>query len=502
MALLIIQLTFTFFLSLCSINLVKKIAYSKNYTNNQLEARWNKSAIALYGGVGFIPVFLVASFYILWLQFDGDYSPIFLIEKNNENAILFGILSGTLLMFVVGIIDDVISLGARIKLLFQTIGASIFLVFADVIFIHNHPLLNILVTYLWFVGIINAFNLLDNMDGLATGVVIVSLIGSIYFIVNSSLGFNSLSCLIILLLIASLGAFLSFNFPPATIFMGDSGSLSLGFLVAAFAAPSPLNDYFLPLNTNSYPIFIGTLVSFSIAVVPIFDTAFVTITRLWESRKISQGGKDHTSHRLMYSGLNDRKVVTFFYFFALTGFSIAILISKYPTFWLPLFVFLLLFMSMLGVYVGRIKIPKKTPQTFLNFPFNKQFAELLMDIGLITLCLYIAFILRFGVSPSEIQVSNLNSILPIIIGSTLISFVFFGVYNKKLVHLNFEDLILFLKVSIGAVILSIAMVTMFLQFPGGNSRSVYLIFGALLFPTTFFARFSFKILDKIITGKN
>ena len=141
MLITILQLTATFFLSLCCVYLVKKIAYSKNYTNNQQEGRWSKSTIALYGGVGFIPIFLLAAFFTLWLQLDGDYSPIFLIEKNNENTILFGILSGALLMFVVGIIDDAINLGARNKLFFQSIGASIYLVFTDVIFIHNHPLL-------------------------------------------------------------------------------------------------------------------------------------------------------------------------------------------------------------------------------------------------------------------------------------------------------------------------------------------------------------------------
>ena len=488
----------TFILSLFCIFTVKKIAYKNNLTNSQQTDRWNDSNIALHGGIGFIPVFLVSSIILLWFQLDGDFRPILLIDSNSEHSILFGILAGALLMFVVGIIDDAINLNSMNKLFFQSISASIFLVFTDVIFIHNHPILNIFITYFWFIGIINAFNFLDNMDGLASGVVIVSLLAAIYFITNSSLGFDSLSCSIIFILISCVGAFWCFNFPPATIFMGDSGSLSLGFLVAAFVAPSPLNDYFLPINNNSYPLYIGTLISFSIAIVPIFDTGFVTITRLWEARKISQGGKDHTSHRLMNFGLNERKVIAFFYIYAFIGVVIAILISKYPIFWLPLFIFLLLIISLLGVYIGRIKTTRNATQISNNFPLNNQIIEAVMDIGLVTVCFYTSYIIRFGGSIADDLIQIINSSLPIIIGSSLISFQFFGIYKKKGVQISLVDYKSFLQASIGSVILSVAFVTLFLQFPDGNSRGVFLIFGLLLFPIMFISRFSLNILDRFL----
>ena len=327
---------------------------------------------------------------------------------------------------------------------------------------------------------------------------IITLIGAAYFTINTSFGLESLSLQIILILIVSIIAFLCFNFPPATIFMGDSGSLSLGFLIASFVAPSTLNDYFLPINTNTYPLYIGALISISIAIVPVFDTAFVTITRLLDSRKISQGGRDHTSHRLAGLGLHERKVITFFYFLSLTGLIISILITKYPTLWLPLVTFLLLIISMLGVYIGRIQVNFKSKNIRNFYPVNGEFALILLDIGLITLCFNAAFYLRFGITISGSSYDFLNSILPIIIGSGIVSFLFFGVYKRKWINLKYQDIWVFSKASFGAVILSLAMVTLFLKFPDGNSRSVYLIFFFLLMPTTFVSRFTFSFLDKIL----
>ena len=309
----LILIAIVFFASLLGVNFVRKFAYNNNFTKSQQKDRWHKGVVALYGGVGFIPIFLLASLVYMWFQLPGDYRLILSLDRNHEILVLFGVLSGTLLMFFVGIVDDAKSLGTKNKLFFQAVATSIFLIFSDVVFIDGHPLVNTFVTYFWFIGIINAVNLLDNMDGLASGVVIISLLAAIYFILESSIGMQSFSWKIIFLLIASTIAFWFYNFPPASIFMGDSGSLSLGFLLASFCSPNPLNSYFLPVNTNSYSVFIGLAISVAIVSVPIFDTAFVTITRKLGARKITQGGKDHTSHRLLVLGAIESKVLLFFY---------------------------------------------------------------------------------------------------------------------------------------------------------------------------------------------
>ena len=352
----ILLFAITFFLSFLGVYLVSKFAYINDFTVSQRDDRWHKGVIALYGGVGFIPVFILSSFFYIWFQLSGDYGFIFSLDKNHEVTGLIGILLGTSLMFVVGIIDDVRSLDFRNKLFFQVIAASIFLTFNDVLFINGYPLINTFVAYFWFIGIINAANLLDNMDGLSSGVVIISLLGAIFFILESSTSVQSFSWVIILLLIVSIVAFWFYNFPPATIFMGDCGSLPLGFLLASFCSPNSFNSYFLTANAVSYPVFFGLVISVAIVSVPIFDTTFVTFTRKLAARKITQGNKDHTSHRLLLIGVIESKVLLLFYFLSFIGVIIAILITKYPTYWALLIISLFLNMLILGVYLGRIKV--------------------------------------------------------------------------------------------------------------------------------------------------
>ena len=147
----ILLLIITFFLSLLSIYLVKKFAYVNNFTTSQQKDRWHKGVVALYGGFGFIPVFILASFFYIWLHLSGDYKLILSLDKNNEIVVLLGILLGTSLMFVVGIIDDINNLRVRNKIFFQAVAASIFLTFSDVVFIDGYPLLNTFITYFKYI---------------------------------------------------------------------------------------------------------------------------------------------------------------------------------------------------------------------------------------------------------------------------------------------------------------------------------------------------------------
>jgi len=490
----ILLITITFFLSLLSIYFVKKFAHIHNLTISQKKDRWHKGVVALYGGVGFIPVFILASFIYIWFQLSGDYSLISSLNKNDEIMVLLGILSGASIMFVVGIIDDINNLGVRNKLFFQVVAISIFLTFSDVVFIDGYPLLNTFITYFWFIGIINAINLLDNMDGLASGIVIVSLLAAIFLILESSTDLQLFSWKIIVFLIASIIAFWLYNFPPASIFMGDCGSLSLGFLLASFCSPNPLNNYLLPVDANNYSVFISLVIPIAIVSVPIFDTTFVTITRKLEARKITLGGKDHISHRLLFLGASERKVLLFFYMLSIIGLCIGILISKYPIYWIPLFIFLLLSMAILGIYLGRIKVTESDSEKVKFYYVRNRLIEILLDIGLISVCYYIACIIRFG---ADLYTPYLIS-LPIVVASSIASFGFFGVYNNKWSSISTSDCFSFMKGALGALILSVALITLFFRFPDGNSRAVFMIYSLLIFVVSFLARFSFNFIENIL----
>ena len=211
-------------------------------------------------------------------------------------------------MFLLGLYDDARKLKPPTKLIFQLLAATILIFIGDLrIDFFPWPIANIILTYLWLVGITNAINLLDNMDGLAGGIAIISsgILGYFFW-----MGGQQHFLLIASALIGALLGFLIFNFPPAKVFMGNNGSMFIGFLLAALtlARQSQASNVIATLG-------VPTLV----LLIPILDTTFVVITRLLRGQSPIKGGTDHTSHRLIAFGLNERQAVIVFYGVALTS---------------------------------------------------------------------------------------------------------------------------------------------------------------------------------------
>lgn len=230
---------------------------------------------------------------------------------------LAGILIGASLMSFMGFWDDRFSLSAGVKLLGQLIAFAL-LVITDVsISILPHPLLNIAATALWVVGITNAFNLLDNMDGLSGGVAAIA--AAHFALMCAFTGQYLVGALSVAVMAACVG-FLIYNWTPATIFMGDSGALFLGFVLAAVGikVDFPLN---IPIVTWMIPILV--------LAVPIFDTTLVTISRLKRGlNPLTTPGVDHTSHRLTYAGLTRREAVLVLYTAAFVVGLVAIFVTR------------------------------------------------------------------------------------------------------------------------------------------------------------------------------
>lgn len=322
--------------------------------------RWHQQPVALHGGVGFYPPFLLSVCFFLWgaATMDPTTEADWMHSLSAQLRLGVAWLLGSLLMFVVGLWDDMHNLRPVTKLFCQLIGASLFILAGGTFLLTDSVVLNRVVTYFWFVGIINAVNLLDNMDGLASA---VAVIGSVTLAVlawgtAASVG-TSLGAPLGLILAAALAGFWVFNSAPASIFMGDSGSLSIGYLLAGLAVPSPLNgnlglsspdEIFGPANALVVPALALS--------VPIFDTTLVTITRIWRAQPISQGGCDHTSHRLVRLGLSESTTVRILSLLSGTGCILAILLQRFPRQSLP---FLVLFLGLLiasGAYLGRVNV--------------------------------------------------------------------------------------------------------------------------------------------------
>jgi UDP-GlcNAc:undecaprenyl-phosphate GlcNAc-1-phosphate transferase len=227
------------------------------------------------------------------------------------------ILVGATGISFMGLIDDRWGLSASIKLVGQIAAAALLCVSGVTVGTFHQPAINLLVTALWVVFITNAINLLDNMDGLAGG---VAGIAAAYFALMCSFsGQYLVGALSIALLGACLG-FLFYNLNPANIFMGDSGALFLGFMLAATA---------IKLSFPENVEFVTWMVPVLVMGVPIFDTTLVIVSRLRRGlNPLTTPGRDHVSHRLVAAGMSRREAVLTLYVVAFVVGLVAVFVTR------------------------------------------------------------------------------------------------------------------------------------------------------------------------------
>jgi UDP-GlcNAc:undecaprenyl-phosphate/decaprenyl-phosphate GlcNAc-1-phosphate transferase len=228
-----------------------------------------------------------------------------LAQASKVETKLLALIAGAALAFGIGLLDDF--LGARMPVGVKALGqvsAAAIVVAADVrTTFMPWDWANALITFLWLMGITNAFNLLDNMNGLAAG---VALVASAIFALNAWLLDEFFVCLMLTAFMGSLLGFLFFNFRAGSIFLGDCGSLFIGFVMASLTL---LERYVSHASSSLFPILMPVLV----LAVPIVDTATVVVIRLYERRPFYVGDSRHLSHRLVALGFSPRRAVLFLY---------------------------------------------------------------------------------------------------------------------------------------------------------------------------------------------
>jgi UDP-GlcNAc:undecaprenyl-phosphate GlcNAc-1-phosphate transferase len=228
---------------------------------------------------------------------------------------LFTVLGLALLLAVLGLFDDVRGLSPAVRLIVEAgAGLVVFAIGAGVE-LFGPGVTDAVITVAWVVGITNAFNLLDNMDGLSSGVAAIAA-GSI-FVIAAQNGQFLVAGLAIALAGCALG-FLRHNFHPARIYMGDAGALFLGFMLAYLAMKLRFDA---PTNTTF-------LVPILVMGVAIFDTTLVTVTRLRRGVSPFAGGRDHTSHRIVRLGLPVRAAVALIYTIGICLGMVAFVVSR------------------------------------------------------------------------------------------------------------------------------------------------------------------------------
>ncbi len=285
-----------------------KLAHKINFVDNPNARKIHKTAIPLMGGLSVFIGFIALVVY-----------DVVIVSDRVFNMRLIGYLLGALVIVIVGVIDDKRGMNPVVKLGGQFLACSLFIftnfgtvtyfnlpLFNDVSFpmilLSNDIMFNnyfsIPILYIWMIGLMNATNFLDNMDGMITGISSIIALGFFAFsmIINpdnsSSALWLSLMGLLSLSYAGAVLGFLPYNFNPAKIFLGDAGSMFIGYFISSMGI---LMANFASLQFQSKWFYLLPVILISYAI---FDICFVSITRKRDGRLVWQGGKDHTTHRI------------------------------------------------------------------------------------------------------------------------------------------------------------------------------------------------------------
>lgn len=329
-----------FVISFAATPLVRRVAIKIGAIDVPLDnRRMHTKPTPLMGGLAiFFGIIIALIFGICVSYFEYD-------ELVFDNRII-GYIIGATIILLMGIVDDLKSIKARYKLIIQIIAAGIVVYFGVSIGSIANPFMNgeyfnlgwleIPLTILWIVGITNAINFIDGLDGLATGITCISSLSLLFVFILTGQSIAAIF-LAIILAGATLG-FLPYNFNPAKIFMGDTGSNFLGFTLAILSILGLAKTY----------TFIAVLAPIVILALPIFDTGFAVIRRLINKRPLMEADKGHIHHKLIGKGLTTKQVVFILYIVCILLGMLAIVLVE-ASLWK---VIVLVIIIMVFVYAG------------------------------------------------------------------------------------------------------------------------------------------------------
>jgi UDP-GlcNAc:undecaprenyl-phosphate GlcNAc-1-phosphate transferase len=312
--------------------------------------RWSSQHKPSVGGI---------SFYLLFLLSIASYSVFFPQNQSLMDKQLLGLLGSASLAFIMGLADDAYNTKPLLKLCAQITCGVILILSGTFINIFSDNIANYILTIFWVVGMMNSVNMLDNMDGITTVISINVLAFAILFAYLRD-EYMHVYFLIMLGVLAALCGFLYYNWNPSKLFMGDTGSQFLGLFLAAIGINSFWNpgDFGLQ-HFHSKQLFVAIL----IFIMPIIDTSIVVVNRIAKGRSPFIGGKDHTTHHLVYMGFSERKVAIIFAVIGFISAGLGFLMNAYIPNWgyLHVILFSAYFLSMLGgfYYITKKYLPAK-----------------------------------------------------------------------------------------------------------------------------------------------
>jgi UDP-GlcNAc:undecaprenyl-phosphate GlcNAc-1-phosphate transferase len=380
--------------------------------------RWSRHATPTFGGVG------------IFLGLAGGIGAALAVGGFHGREELLGVLGGATLLFLAGLIDDVYALPAWLKLGAQFGAAAIVLSTGLSVEIVGNDVLAAAIGVLWLVGMTNAFNLLDNMDGLAGT---LALIAATFFAIDSVTVHEERLLLVLSLALAcSALGFLPFNFRPgraAAVFMGDSGSQVLGFTLGALGLATSWKVAETTVATLVLPLLV--------LAVPILDTGLVAITRVVEGRPIHQGGKDHSSHRLVRGGLTEHRTVVLLAAIAAALGATSLTYSVLGDYKVTLAGVLVTFVLLVQFAGFLVDLEREDEEEVVRGGWmlktivlhRRRLLEVLVDFALISVAFGVSYLLLVQGTGSAYERHVFGVALPAILITRYLAFIVLGLYQ-------------------------------------------------------------------------
>ena len=475
-----VPLAVAFALAVALTPLVRALARRLGFVAKPKTDRWHKKPTAMLGGLG------------IWLSVLITY--LLFLPHSSQGWVIVGFST---FLFLVGLVDDILHIKPYQKLIGQIVGAAAVVNYGLALPWTRSASINVVITILWLIGITNAINLLDNMDGLATG---IAAIASGFLAVNFLATGQPMAAVMMGVFTAALVGFLVYNSHPASIFMGDCGSMFIGFFLASASLVNLAGGRsrsFLPV------LAVPILVLF----IPIFDTTFVTILRKLSGRAASHGGRDHTSHRLVALGMSEKRAVLLLYALAaVSGFlAVAVRAMRADVSIALLFGFTIV-LTLLGVYLAGVKAYDEESQAaaardkplfafLIDFSYKRRIFEVLLDVGLIILAYWTGYVLS-GFSDTAALQLFLRTI-PIVVVVRLAAFLFFGVYRGIWRYTSIDDFVVFAKAVAAGTVISMLIILFKFRFQG-FSRAVFLIDAVMMMMFLAGSRMAFRLFRQLL----
>lgn len=444
--------------------------------------RWHKKPTAMLGGMA------------IWLSVVISYFGF--IPRTPYGLV---IIAASTFLFLVGLVDDFLHTKPYQKLIGQVMGSAFVIYYGLSLPWTSYSALNVAITIFWLIGVTNAVNLLDNMDGLATGIAVIAS----GFLALSFLSTGHLTEALMLMTFAgALLGFLVYNSNPASIFMGDSGSMFIGFFLASAALVNVSGGR----SRSLLPVL---AVPILVLFIPIFDTTFVTILRKFSGRAASRGGRDHTSHRLVALGMSERHAVWMLYGFAALSGVLALLVQQVKLdVSLAAIAGFTVLLTLIGVYLAGVKVYDETeealalrdnsPYAFLvDLSYKRRIFEVLLDVILILLSYWCAYAVKFGALSGSAAWRLFLRTLPVLVFVKMAAFLVMGVYRGIWRYTSLDDLIVFAKAVMLSSVLSVLAVLFAFRFEG-FSRTIFIIDAMLMFMFLAGSRMAFRLFRQML----